>query len=72
MVFVRKIHTDEKALRLIGFILDIAKFLNVKVIAEGVENKEQYELLKGLGCDAIQGYYFSKPVPADEFEKFIK
>ncbi len=72
MVFVRKIHTDEKALRLVGFILDIAKFLNVKVIAEGVENKEQYELLKGLGCDAIQGYYFSKPVPAEEFAKFIK
>ena len=72
MVFVRKIHTDEKALRLVGFILDIAKFLNVKVIAEGVENKEQYELLKSLGCDAIQGYYFSKPVPAEEFAKFIK
>ena len=72
MVFVRRIHLDEKALRIVVFILEIAEYLKVKVIAEGVEYKEQFDLLKKVGCDVIQGYYFSKPVPPAEFEKFIE
>ena len=42
------------------------------VIAEGVETRLQMEMLKAIGCDIIQGYYFSKPVPADEFNKLIE
>ena len=42
--------------------------LNVKTIAEGVENEKQLELLTKLGCDEIQGYLWGRPVPADEFE----
>ncbi len=72
MVFVRNIHNDSKTYRLVEFIMDVARFLGVKVIAEGVEYLEQYEILKKLGCDVIQGYYFSKPVCAEEFERFIK
>ena len=72
MVFVRNIHNDSKAYRLVEFVMDVARFLGVKVIAEGVEYLEQYEILKKLGCDVIQGYYFSKPVCAEEFERFIK
>jgi FOG: EAL domain len=49
-------------------MIDIARLLEVPVIAEGVETKEQMELLKKLGCDVIQGYYFSKPLPPEEFE----
>ncbi|MBQ6463162.1 MAG: EAL domain-containing protein, partial [Pseudobutyrivibrio sp.] len=72
MEFVRNIHKDEKALRLVEFIIDIAKYLNVMVIAEGVEYEEQFNLLKKLGCDVVQGYYFSKPVDNNSFEEIIK
>ena len=63
---------DEKNLKLVEIILDIAKFLGVPVVAEGVETKAQLDMLKCMGCQVIQGYYFSKPVPAEEFEKFIE
>jgi EAL domain-containing protein (putative c-di-GMP-specific phosphodiesterase class I) len=43
----------------------------LEVVAEGVETQEQYELLKSFGCQVFQGYYFSKPVPAAEFEKLV-
>lgn len=67
MVFVKNVHTDEKALRLVELIMEIARYLGVTVIAEGVEYEEQYELLKKCGCDVIQGYYFSKPLPPEDF-----
>ena len=50
---------------------DIAKFLDVPVVAEGVEDEVQVNTLKKMGCDVIQGFYFSKPVPPEEFERFI-
>ena len=71
MKFIQDIHTDEKCLRMVQLIMDIARFLKVPVVAEGVEVEEQCRLLKDMGCQLIQGYYFSKPVPAAEFEKFI-
>ena len=58
--------------RLVGIMIDIARLLEVPVIAEGVETGEQMELLKNLGCDIIQGYYFSKPLPADGFAELLK
>lgn len=72
MQFVKNVHTDEKSLKLIQLIMEIAEFMNVTVIAEGVENEEQYKLLKQAGCDIIQGFYFSKPVSAEEFVEFFK
>ncbi|MCR5567581.1 MAG: EAL domain-containing protein [Clostridiales bacterium] len=57
---------------MIRVIVDIARSLNVPMIAEGVEKKEQMLALKELGCDIVQGYYFSRPVPANEFEAFLK
>ncbi len=72
MQFIRKITEDEKDFKMVQLMIDIAKFLKIPVIAEGVETKEQYDLLKGAGCDIIQGYYFSKPVPPEEFEKLIE
>lgn len=71
MQFVRNVHTDENSFKLIKLVMEIAEFMNFTVIAEGVENEEQYNLLKQAGCDLIQGYYFSKPVPADEFAQFF-
>ena len=72
MKFIRNIASNQKDYRLVGIMIDIARLLEVPVIAEGVENAEQLELLKAIGCDIIQGYYFSRPVPAEEFEKLIR
>lgn len=72
MAFIRNICTDNRAARLVGIMIEIARLLEVPVIAEGVETKEQLGLLKELGCDVIQGYYFSKPLPPAEFEALIK
>jgi EAL domain-containing protein (putative c-di-GMP-specific phosphodiesterase class I) len=46
--------------------------LKLKVLAEGVENLEQLEILKQSGCDYIQGFYFSKALPANEIQAFLK
>ena len=62
---------DEKSLKLVELVVDIAKFLGVPVVAEGVEDEVQLNTLKEMGCDLIQGYYFSKPVPPEEFDHFI-
>ena len=71
MKFIRNMNKDKKSLKLVELVLDIAKFLGVPAIAEGVEDESQLSKLKEMGCDVIQGYYFSKPVPPDEFERFI-
>ena len=67
--FIRNMDRDEKDRQLVALILDIAKNLNVPVIAEGVERETQLQLLKTMGCELVQGYYFSRPLPAEEFEK---
>ncbi len=72
MGFVRHIHEDSKALRMVEIVMEIAQMLGVKTVAEGVEVEAQYELLRKLGVDLIQGYYYSRPVPAVDFEAFIK
>lgn len=72
MAFIRDIAENNKEMSMVEFILEIARFLNVPVIAEGVENSEQYLLLKKAGCDIIQGYYFSKPVTSSEFGRLIE
>ena len=70
--FIQNIVSNEKDYRLVGIIIDIARLLDVPVIAEGVETEAQMELLKKVGCDIIQGFYFSKPLPANEFEMLLK
>ncbi len=72
MAFIRNIAENSRELSIVEFILDIARFLEVPVIAEGVETAEQYLLLKKAGCDIIQGFYFSKPVTASEFGYLIE
>ena len=71
MKFIRTAFSERKDTRMIELIIDIAEYLKVPVIAEGVETEEQLTTLKALGCDIVQGYYFSRPVPAEEFETFI-
>ena len=69
--FIRNIEFDTKDVQLVELILGIAKKLHIPVVAEGVETARQLELLKKLGCDLVQGYYFSRPLPANEFEADI-
>ena len=63
---------DPKNLQMMKLVVDIARFLQIPVIAEGVERAAHLRQLREIGCAMVQGYYFSKPVPAEEFEKFIK
>ena len=66
--FVRNIEHDQKDIQLVALILDIAKNLQVPVVAEGVETAAQVKLLKELGCSIVQGYFFSRPLHAADFE----
>ena len=71
MAFVRNIENNEKDFRLVEVVLDIARYLNVPVVAEGVETHQQLDMLKQAGCRLIQGYYFSRPLPPEDFEPLI-
>ncbi|MBQ8137568.1 MAG: EAL domain-containing protein, partial [Clostridia bacterium] len=71
MTFVRNAFGGEGDVRMLELIIDIADYLDVPVIAEGVETKEQLNALKTMGCDIVQGYYFSKPVPPEAFDAFV-
>ena len=71
MAFIRKAFAGSRDTRLIELIIDIADYLSVPVIAEGVETEEQMKALRDMGCDLVQGFYFSKPVPPEEFEAFL-
>ena len=71
MKFVRNIGQSEKDFRLVQVVLDIAKYLKVPVVAEGVETGQQLEMLQDAGCDLVQGFYFSRPLPPEEFERLI-
>ena len=70
--FVMNIDHNDKDFRLVELILNIARNLKMPVIAEGVETENQMTLLKNAGCDYVQGYYFSRPLPPEEFEAFIE
>ncbi len=72
MKFIRNMNKDAKSLKLVELVIEIADYLGVPVVAEGVEDKSQLDQLKSMGCELIQGYYFSKPVPPEEFNKFIE
>lgn len=67
--FVRNIKTNEIV---IENIIKMAHRMGLLTIAEGVETLEEYKILKSLGCDFIQGFYFSKPLPVREFETYLK
>lgn len=60
---------DERGEIVVSEAIKLAKSLNMETVAEGVEAKEQVDFLARQGCDMIQGYYFAKPMPKDEYEK---
>lgn len=70
--FIREIAHDPDTASIVTAIIGMAHTMNLKTIAEGVETEEQWKILRLLRCDLAQGFYFSKPVPAGEVEKFLK
>lgn len=57
---------------ILSAIMRMAKWLDVRVIAEGVETYDQVEFLRSIGCEAVQGFYYSRPLPLDEFEAYVQ
>ncbi len=71
MKFFSKGPSDAKARKIVEAVIKMAEALEMTVIAEGVEDKEQVDFLCELGCDYIQGYYFAKPMPLTEYQKLL-
>jgi EAL domain-containing protein (putative c-di-GMP-specific phosphodiesterase class I) len=71
MAFIRNIERNERDFHLVELIIDIARYLKVPVVAEGVETENQLKLLRDAGCNLVQGYYFSPPLNAEDFERKI-
>jgi diguanylate cyclase (GGDEF)-like protein len=70
--FVKEIGASPDDAAIASTIINMARSLNLKVTAEGVENEEQMSFLRAHQCDEFQGYYFSKPLPADEFAESLR
>jgi EAL domain-containing protein (putative c-di-GMP-specific phosphodiesterase class I) len=70
--FVNDIVTDPDDAAIVVSVIALAHNLHLRVVAEGVENYEQLAYLQSHGCDAIQGYYFSRPVAAEQFEQMVR
>ncbi|MEQ1947100.1 MAG: EAL domain-containing protein [Bryobacteraceae bacterium] len=69
--FIAKIVRDPETKAIVATIINLAHILRMQVVAEGIETEEQLHLLQQMGCDIGQGYYFSKPLAADEAEQFL-
>ncbi|NWF99210.1 MAG: EAL domain-containing protein [Nitrospirae bacterium] len=70
--FIKELTSNPDNTFIVITIISLAHNLNIKTIAEGVENELQWQTLRILKCDMVQGYYFSKPLSADEIERFLK
>ena len=70
--FVNDLHANSQDMAIVNAVITLGKGLNLNVVAEGVETEELWDLLKDIGCEYIQGYLFSKPLPAAEATKLLQ
>jgi EAL domain-containing protein (putative c-di-GMP-specific phosphodiesterase class I) len=70
--FVQNVHTNDRDCALVQKTIEIGHDLGMKVVADGVETAEQLAFLRSNGCDIVQGYFFSRPLPAEELLKWLK
>lgn len=71
MKFLSDVEVKKRSEDILASVVEMSKKLNMPVIAEGVEKEEQVQFLKSIGCDYVQGYYFGKPMPVDDYEKLV-
>lgn len=69
MAFLKKAKDEERSKKILQMVVGLSSQLGMPVITEGVESEEQVQFLSEIGCNMFQGYYFAKPMPAEEFEK---
>jgi len=69
--FISAIDTGVRPRAVVGSVIGMAHALGLRVVAEGVECMSQMELLRQLGCDEVQGYFVSRPLPAEEITAFL-
>lgn len=70
--FIENMMVSEKGRMILEQVVSMADKLELGLLAEGVETKEQVDLLQNIGCDQVQGYYYAKPMPEDEFFELLK
>jgi EAL domain-containing protein (putative c-di-GMP-specific phosphodiesterase class I) len=70
--FVRGITTNAIDRQIVESVIGLARAIGLGTVAEGVETQEQFDLLKGMGCDIAQGYLIAKPLVLDDLMKFIR
>ena len=70
--FIMNMQNNENDAVIVRSTIDLAKNLGLKVVAEGIEDKDTWDLLTILRCDYAQGFYMSKPIPAHEFENWMR
>ncbi|PIC64461.1 hypothetical protein CSV79_06670 [Sporosarcina sp. P13] len=71
MAFIKQIEYDDKSRAIVIAIIQLGKMLNIRTVAEGIETKGQWDILKDRGCDELQGYYFSKLLPEDALNEML-
>ncbi len=69
--FIHEVTENDRDAAIVDAIIRLARALGLKTVAEGIETREQLDYLRQKGCDLAQGFYFSRPVPADEMEKLL-
>lgn len=69
--FIKDLIEDVRCQTIVHFIINMANNLNILIIAEGVENEQQVHYLTSLGCNVIQGFIFSKPIPNNDYKKYL-
>ena len=70
--FIKQGFSEQRDKHLLKIVIELAKTFGMTVVQEGVETREVFDLVKELGCDVVQGYYYAKPIPLEEYRIFVK